>query len=527
MAGTLAAEIAKLRAQAEALAGERRFDDAIACFLRILALQPNNAGALLQVSYLHSLAGRYRQAHRYTMMAHAARPTAAEDVVELVSRLRTFNEPQAMLDTIRRMGPLRSISIPVLLQLAQRLSFVNLQDEAMRFLDEARRADPAFPPTLAARGQVLTYLGRLDEARQELQRCVTTAPAFAQPHWLLSRVRKWNAEDNHVAALRRELARPARTPDDLVLLQYALHKELDDVGDTDGAWQALDQACRLKRGTLRYDPAESVGLVDDLVAQRLPAAPAAEAGAALVPVFIVGMHRSGTTLLEQLLAGHPDVQDMGELYDFTVAMRWATDHHCRGVVDREIVRRAPAIDHAEVGARYLAGIAWRTHGRRFAVDKLPSNFLNLGSLLTALPQARVLHMVRDPMETCFSNLRELFSDANPYSYDQVELADYFAQYRRLMAHWHARFPGRIHDVHYDRLVDDPEAILRGVADYCGFGFEPAMLAPSQRPVATASAVQVRGGVRKAAQPKWQPYAGFLRPLAARLRRQGIADAPGL
>jgi hypothetical protein len=129
------------------------------------------------------------------------------------------------------------------------------------------------------------------------------------------------------------------------------------------------------------------------------------------------------------------------------------------------------------------------------------------------------------METCFSNLRELFSDANPYSYDQAELADYFAQYRRLMAHWHARFPGRIHDVHYDRLVDDPEATLRAVSEHCGLAFEPAMLQPSDRPVATASAVQVRGGVRRPRTPKWLPYAGTLAPLAQRLRAHGLPDAP--
>ncbi len=524
-------QIGQLRAQGEALAAERRFDEAIACFQRVLALAPRDASALLQLSYLHSLAGRYREAHRHALLAHAAAPKQPEQIAELVSRLRTFNEPRAILENVRRLGPLSRVSIPLLLQFAQRLSFINLQTEALRFLDEARRADPEFPPTLSARGQVLTYLGRLDEAERELLACTTRAPAFAQPHWLLSRLRTWSTERNHVAALRRELQRPGRKPDDQVLLNYALHKELDDIGDHAGAWPPLAEACRLRRAAIRYDTGESRALVDALVAAPLapaPAAPAPDAGeGGLVPVFIVGMHRSGTTLLEQMLARHSAVRDMGELYDFTVQMRQASDHHCRGVIDPELVRRSAGVDFAAVGRGYLEGVAWRSEGRRFVVDKLPSNFLNLGFILAALPQARVLHMVRDPMETCFSNLRELFSDANPYSYDQLELAEYFGQYRRLMVHWRARFPGRIHEVRYDALVGDSEATLRGVAGYCGFGFEPDMLHPGEGggAVATASAVQVRGGVRRPALAKWRPYAEHLRPLSGRLAQLGLLEAP--
>ena len=208
-------------------------------------------------------------------------------------------------------------------------------------------------------------------------------------------------------------------------------------------------------------------------------------------------------------------------------MREATDHHCRGVIDRELVRRSAGLDFAAIGRGYLDGVAWRSEGRRFVVDKLPSNFLNLGFILTALPQARVLHMVRDPMETCFSNLRELFSDANPYSYDQLELAEYYGQYRRLMAHWHARFPGRIHDVRYEDLVGDSEATMRAVAGYCGLEFEPGMLQPGEggSAVATASAVQVRGGIRRRQVPKWQPYASQLAPMAERLQELGLREAP--
>ena len=193
------------------------------------------------------------------------------------------------------------------------------------------------------------------------------------------------------------------------------------------------------------------------------------------------------------------------------------------MIDRTIVERAGDVDFGEVGQRYLDGMAWRLGDERCFTDKLPSNFLNIGFICRALPQARILHMVRDPVETCFSNLRELFSDANPYSYDQRELADYYLQYRRLMAHWHAAYPGRILDVDYAELTRDPAGVMRMVAAFCGIDYLDAMSDPrsSGRAVATASAVQVRDRVVRRDVPKWAPYAEHLQPLVAALRQGGV------
>jgi hypothetical protein len=245
-----------------------------------------------------------------------------------------------------------------------------------------------------------------------------------------------------------------------------------------------------------------------------------------IPVFIVGMHRSGTTLLEQMLDASPQVRGVGELNDFTAAMRHATDHYCKGTLDGILVQRAATADFAEVGRRYMEGLAWRLGDERFFTDKQPANFLNAGFICRALPQAKILHLVRDPVETCFSNLRELFSGINEYSYDQRELADYFLQYRRLMAHWHAAFPGRILDVSYAALTSDPEASMRVVAAHCGIDYVPAMSDPrsSKRVVSTASSVQVRERVVRREVPKWAPYARHLEPLVRALREGGVEVA---
>ena len=511
---------AQLLRQAEVHASRREWPQARATLETALAGDPHNAAVLLQLSYIESLSGRYRAARDHALRANAAKPTDADTIRELMSRLRTFNEAGALHDLLARLGPMRDVPIPLLIAAAAQLSYLNEQDAALRYLDEAMRGDPGYPPTLLARGQVLTYLGRFDEAAKDLEACIARAPEIAQAHSFLSRLRKQTPASHHVDRLGKMLASGAqRRPDDVALLAYALHKELDDLGDHAGAWRALVHACNAKRATLDYRPAQTHALMDKLIAMPVQANATRVGDSPRTPIFIVGMHRSGTTLLEQLLDGHPDVRGVGELYDFTSRMRYATDHHCRGPIDATIVDRASQADFDEVGAGYLAGMEWRLGDEHFFTDKLPSNFLNIGFICRALPQAKILHMVRDPVETCFSNLRELFSDANPYSYDPLELADYYKQYERLMAHWRSAYPDRIMDVDYAELTRDTETVMRRVSAFCGLEFAPRMLdiGERERGVATASAVQVREGVVARETPKWAPYAEPLAPMIRALQ----------
>lgn len=493
----------------------QQYDQARTVLGTVLAAQPDHAGALLQASYLASLEGHYRQARDYTLRAaRAPRPTE-EDVAELLARLRTFNEAGELLGLLERLGPPARLSIPLLLTAAAQLSYLNLQERALVYLDEAHRADPDYPPTLVSRAQVLTYLGRFGEAEANLRHCLRRAPHLASAWWALSRLpRQADAISHDIIAMRQSLARPGLKADDAALLMFALHTDLDRAGEYAEAGQALIAGCRAKRSTLRYSPEAFEAMIDLLVTHTTPWSPSPPEGhPGPVPVFIVGMHRSGTTLLEQLLAQHGDVFGIGELYDFTSQMRQATDHHCRGVIDAELIRRAasPGIDFTAVGRGYLDGIRWRIGQASHFTDKLPTNFLHLGYIARALPHARILHMRRDPRETCFSNLRELFSDANPHSYDPGELAHYHAQYQRLMAHWHQVLPGRILDVDYQALTTETEMTMRTVANFCDLAFDPAQASnEGARSVATASAVQVRGRIRPSSD-KWRPYEKLLSP----------------
>lgn len=496
-----------------------------AAYARVLELDPTHTDAMLQLSYVESFTDRYRAANGWALRAAASTvPDKVESMVDIVRRLRTFNESLALRDYVERLLGLRAVPPAVLMEAASQASILNDPGTALRCAEAAVALAPDDGAARLLLGQLRAHAGRVDEATADFEWVLRREPGNAHGWWLLSRLRTQAPGSNHVAQLRGLLRTPGLAAAEVATAARALHKELDDLGDHEGAWQALELMCRARRASVQYDPRSTRALFDAITDWRTgPPGGAVPSVGGPAPVFIVGMHRSGTTLLEQLLDASPQVRGLGELNDFPAAMRHAADHHCKATIDQLIVQRAATMDFAEVGRRYMQGVAWRVAGAHCFSDKQPANFLNIGFICRALPRARILHLVRDPVETCFSNLRELFTGINEYSYDQRELADYYLQYRRLMAHWHAAFPGRILDVSYAALTRDTEATMRGVAGYCGIDYLPAMSDPrtSSRVVSTASSVQVRDRVVLRETPKWAPYARHLQPLVEVLREGGI------
>ena len=288
------------------------------------------------------------------------------------------------------------------------------------------------------------------------------------------------------------------------------------------AAQALESGMRARRAQVAFDPAAEADLFEALHAVA-PDLERGHVGEGPQPIFIVGLPRSGTTLLERILGGHPQVADAGELRDFTAQLRWGTALPGTNELDAPLVRAASRIDFAELGERYLSHTRWHARGKPFYTDKLPANFLNVGFIAQALPGAKILHMSRAPMDACFSNLKELFGPAYPHSYDQGEMADHYVRYRALMAHWHAAFPRRILDVSYEALAAEPERVAREVLAFCGLPWDDAVLAPEQRTgaVATASTAQVREPIHGRFVGQWRRYERQLQPLRERLEARGF------
>ncbi|KAF1717657.1 sulfotransferase family protein [Pseudoxanthomonas yeongjuensis] len=486
--------------------------------------------ANLRLSAIALQDGRLRDAVAHALAAYAVREPDPVLLEALCRQLIAVGELEAAVDCAQSPVVSQAHDPEVLAGVGKLMSEQSFPDLALPLLRRANRLGMDAPSLHYLIGLAEMYAGDLGSAGNEFDHCLQADPDFAPAHRMRARLRRQTVADNHVDALAAAIARMPGDAADAPPLYYALFKELDDLDRRDEAWQALETGMRLRRRQVDFDADAEARLFDQL--QRSGAAGitrtlgADDAGPS--PIFIVGMPRSGTTLLERILGAHPQVADAGELRDFTMQLRWMCDRAGGPQLDLDLAQRAEAIDMAELGRRYLSHTRWHARGKPFYTDKLPANFVHAGYIVRALPQARILHMVREPMDTCFSNLKELFANAYPHSYDQAEMAGHFLRYRQLMAHWHRQYPGRILDVRYDALVAEPERVAREVLDFCGLAWDPSVVAIEARTgaVATASSVQMREPIHQRFIGQWRRYEDWLQPLRQTLEAGGLGRDAG-
>lgn len=390
--------------------------------------------------------------------------------------------------------------------------------EALALLDRAAALGHASAALRFQRGEALLFNGRLAEAEAELQASLAAAPAHGSVAVPLVRARKQTAKHNHLALLEQSRQHVAPDSREHAALEFARYKTLEDLGRDDEAWTALAHGNALMHARLHGQDARHHAWLERFLAAWAHAghAPPDSVSDGPAPIFIIGMARSGTTLLERMLGNHPQVAVAGELQDFGAQLHWLAD--TRNAQSDRLVERLPGLDYAELGRRYLAQTQWRARGKAFFIDKQPPNWVLAAAIHAALPGAPILNLVRDPMDTCFSNWRAWFGDACAYSYDLDTLAAHCNDYRRVMAHWHQTMPGVILDVPYADLVSDPETTLRRVFAFCGLDWQPGCtdITHNAAPSATLSAAQVRGGVRRDTGGRWRRYAVQLRSLQMHL-----------
>lgn len=375
----------------------------------------------------------------------------------------------------------------------------------------------------------LVFLGDTPAAEAELERVLDRAPDNAQAHWLLAGVRRARDRE-HVRAMARLAARPGQPPQALAFLYYGLGKELEDLESWDDAFGAFARGAAARRHTIQFDEAGEEAMYQALAETYTPewladgAVPDEAVAGEPVPVFVVGQPRTGTTLVERIISAHSRVRAAGELQQFGLSIRRQADYRGSARFSAELMRQAAGLDPLALGRAYLTASAPMRGDAAWFVDKLPSNFLYVPLILKALPQARVVHLVRDPMDACFASFKQLFADAYPHSYDQGEMGRHFARYHRLLALWRQRFPGRIHDVRYEALAADLEPNARALIDFLGLPWEDACLAFHRQTgaVATASAVQVREPAHTRSVGRWRRYETQLEPLRRTLIEAGVA-----
>ena len=401
------------------------------------------------------------------------------------------------------------------------------QVQAGKWIGKAVRKQPDNIGFLINQANNYMFLDRLDDAEAVLRRVLASSPAHPNAHWLLSGLRR-ATDRGHVSELEELVTRETRNPQALAFLYYGLGKELEDLEDWNNAFDAFAKGARARRSTVDFDEQAEVEMYEAFAARLTEEWMHDGAGGYEdpAPIFVVGQPRTGTTLVERIITSHSQVHSAGELKQFGHCVRRLGDYREAKRQSAKLAEIAASVDPRRLGKAYrqmtraLAGDLPRF------VDKLPPNYLYLPLILKALPQAKVVHLTRNPMDACFSSFKQLFADAYPHSYDQAEMARHHARYYHLMATWRERFGDRFLDISYEDTAANLEPNARRLIEFLELPWEDACLEfhAQKSAVTTASVVQVRQPAHTRSVGRWLRYQEQLEPMRRTLEAENVPVA---
>jgi len=397
---------------------------------------------------------------------------------------------------------------------------------ALQAYSNALALDSSQPVYWFNRATVQRFLGHLSEAEADYDRTIALRPSDYEAYTNRSELRKQTPERNHIDMMERQLATAITNWRGEVQLRHALAKEYEDLERYSDSWAHLEKGARLRRQHLQYDVRYDTDTVD-WIAAAFPSAPSEPINGcqSREPIFILGLPRSGTTLVERILGSHSQVFAAGELNHFAAALVSAAQARNGGkpLPRPQLIAATRNLDFATLGADYLDRTRPSTSQRQHFTDKMPLNYLYCGLIRRALPNARIVHVTRHPMASCYAMFKTLFKDGYPFSYDLDDIARYYIGYRRLMDHWRRTMPGVIYDISYESLVRDQEGESRRLIAACGLEWEEGCLQFHRNPTATttASASQVRRPMYDSSLQQWRHYESQLAGLRSHLQAAGI------
>ena len=536
-----------------ALAALDRDDEAIACYQKALSIKPDHAAVLNALGIVLHKRGRTDQAIEHFQRAIAISPDYTQAHLTLASILHGLDrlgeaiihygkvlaaEPRNYavhnnLGTIlQKLGRFdQAIShykvalainpgyVDAYCNLGNALFFLNRTEESIVESEKALRLDPRQVAAHNNLGVAFQALGRMEDAGRAYERALQIAPRDAAIHLNLAYLRRFTAGDRRLTALEN-LAEDIATSNavDRISLHFALGKAYGDLGQHEQSFHHLRDGNALKRARLAYQEKEVLSLLERIRTTFSPELMQQKSGAGHhsdMPVFVVGMPRSGTTLVEQILASHSKVYGAGEIETFYQALVKFRSRNRIAAEFPDIVQAMSPDALCGLGSDYVQLIKSVAPAAERIVNKLPLNFKYVGLIHLALPQARIIHVCRDPLDTCFSCFSVLFTGAQSFSYDLGELGRYYRGYAAVMDHWRNVLPrGVMIEVRYEDLIADLEGQASAIVDHCGLAWEKSCLAfhQTKREVKTASSVQVRNPLYRTSIGRWRPYENFLQPL---------------
>lgn len=493
----------------------QRWDEARRLATQLLPRWATHAGVNFVVGVGALWQGDHQAAHRHLLEAvrlNPSRPDYLAQLALLLVTMRFFPQALKAAERARQMDPRDPLSLDA-------LGIVFTQTNAHALAEDVYARAVAMAPDVASlRFNLATaqmFVGKLDLAEASYARCIELDPRYWRAYLARAQLKRWTLEDNNLQSLQSLLHGLGEDPQALLYVHLALEKELHDLGEIERSFRHLEAGKRAWARVLGYSIRDDERLFEAVMAGHDAAASAPLAGfASSEPIFVMGMPRSGTTLVERIVSSHSAVTSAGELQNFGVEVKRLSRESSPAMLDAATFRAAAGIDPAELGRRYIESTRPGTGQSAHFIDKLPHNFLYAGLIARALPNARMICLRRDPVDVTLSNFRQLFALRSPnfgYSFDLCDTARYYILFDRLMSFWHSRIPGRILEVEYEDIIEHQETQTRRLLDHCGLDWEPACLEFERNaaPVATASVVQVRSPIYRSSMQRWRRYGDLL------------------
>lgn len=500
------------------LTEDEQYEEAVATLRTAIRLKPGYAEAHSNLGNAFVALEEYDRATAAYSEALRLRPEYAEayqGLARVWQEQDRLAEAEAAAEKALELSPQKPEIIALLATIH---THQGCTDKAMQRFDEALALDENLARAHIGKGTLLMEIGQLDAAEQCHLQALAIDPDCLAARVALTQVRKTRAGDSNLAELEKTAQNIGDMPRTKAMpLHFALGKCYDDTGDYDKAFPHFLEACRLKRSHIQYQRADTENQVNQLIA-FFDAGRIRQLGGgghdSSLPVFVLGMARSGTTLTEQIIASHPDVYGAGELPDL-LAVAHGRDVPDQGLYYPRSLAHCDGTDMTRLGRQYVEGLLRRSPGSSRITDKMPSNFFAVGLIHLMLPRAKIIHVMRNPVDTCISGFSKMYNKGQLYSYDLGELGHYYRQYARLMEHWRQVLPaGSMLELQYEELVANSEAQARRLIDYCGLEWNDSCLDfhNTKRSIRTASVTQVRQPIYQSSVQRWRRYEQYLQPL---------------
>jgi tetratricopeptide (TPR) repeat protein len=482
----------------------------------VLRRDPTNVSATRLLGSVATEMGRYKLAERLLRNAVKLAPGffgAWADLARTLIEKEEFDEGHKALEQAIALEP--ELPYPRML-LGNLLTKAGRYEEAADAFKIALQKQPDHGGSLAGLGHALKTIGRQDEAIQTYRDCIKAYPAFGEAYWSLANLKTFRFSDNEIATMEQYVDNDKLLIESRVNLNFALGKAYEDQDDFERAFSRYDQGNALRRPNESYDPVQTEVIHDRIIETVTPTLLKENENAgdpSTAPIFIVGLPRSGSTLVEQILASHSDVDGTHELPDLPRVIRTINQERPQGDSYPEALLHYGK-ELARLGQQYLESTRRHRGHNPFFTDKMPNNFASIGLIALTLPNAKIVNARRHPLDSCMGSFKQLFYKGQAFTYDLVELGEYYLEYCRMMDYWHELLPGKVLDVHYEQMVTDQENQTRRLLEHCQLPWQDRCLRfyETERAVNTASSEQVRQPIYSGSIHSWRRFETRLGPL---------------